>query len=234
MLATSPDEVLFWFESDLYDQLQLVQAVALMGRRAAESGLAQFDLSPDGSFAGLSELDSDPAARPVRQAASARASGGGICPQRLGSISLAGSTRARAAGRPSRRRCRSWPRRCGAIWSSFRRWAPGLSRTEQTLLEAAAERPLDRVGLFHAQHERERRPFMGDAWVWRIADRLEAAGLLETVAPGSRATSGAGVRSLAGELDRMALPAADRWLGGVHVTGPDCWRWDPGQGLLRP
>src|SRR3954451_16415570 len=31
----------------------------------------------------------------------------------------------------------------------------------------------------------------------------------------------------AGDADRAALVPLDRWVGGIHVTGPDpAWRWD--------
>jgi len=34
---------------------------------------------------------------------------------------------------------------------------------------------------------------------------------------------------LAGEADHVALNGVDRWIGGVHLAGPDSpWRWDEG------
>jgi hypothetical protein len=43
----------------------------------------------------------------------------------------------------------------------------------------------------------------------------------------------AGKRSLASDLDGMALSGARRSLGGVTLKGPECWRWDPMGGRLR-
>jgi hypothetical protein len=41
----------------------------------------------------------------------------------------------------------------------------------------------------------------------------------------------AGRAVLAGEADRAALLPLDRWVGGIHLTGPDpAWRWDPRAG----
>jgi len=34
---------------------------------------------------------------------------------------------------------------------------------------------------------------------------------------------------LAGKADHVALNGVDRWIGGVHLDGPDSrWRWDEG------
>jgi len=36
---------------------------------------------------------------------------------------------------------------------------------------------------------------------------------------------------LDGEADRCALVPLDRWLGGIHLTGPEpAWRWDRATG----
>jgi hypothetical protein len=34
---------------------------------------------------------------------------------------------------------------------------------------------------------------------------------------------------LRGEADQVALNGIDRWVGGVHLQGPEArWRWDEG------
>jgi len=230
--AAAPENVVLWFESDLYDQLQLLQAVAVIGDDAADVSLAQFDLRPDGSFAGLSELTpaelrelyAERRALGADRATFARRAWDAFRspdPRELEQHAAAAEPLPLAA-EALRRHLEQFP----AVGS-------GLSRTERALLGAAAERPLDPVGLFHAQHRAERRPYMGDSWVWRIADRLEEAGLLAAHGTGGeRATTAAGLRALAGDLDRMQLPGAERWAGGVHLAGPDCWRWDPAAGRL--
>ena len=39
----------------------------------------------------------------------------------------------------------------------------------------------------------------------------------------------AGARVLRGEADHVALNGVDRWVGGVHLHGPEArWRWDEG------
>jgi hypothetical protein len=52
---------------------------------------------------------------------------------------------------------------------------------------------------------REARPYLADLFCFRIVARL------------------------AGEADHLALNGVDRWIGGVHLAGPDSpWRWDEG------
>ena len=39
----------------------------------------------------------------------------------------------------------------------------------------------------------------------------------------------AGLRVLQGDADHVAQGGVDRWIGGVHLAGPDSpWRWDEG------
>jgi hypothetical protein len=231
LLRAAPADIVFWFESDLYDQLQLMQAVARVGTSAADAALAQFDLRPDGSFAGLSQLSAAElrALYEGRRGLGEEAAGflgrawDAFCsPEPLVLEQLAvGPTPLPLVAAALHRHLEQFP----AVGS-------GLSRTERALLEGAIGEPLDAAGLFHAQHRQEERPFMGDAWVWRIADRLQQAGLLAGV-PEGRATTATGRRALAGEIDRMQLPAAERSAGGVRFSGPRCWRWDPSAGRLR-
>jgi hypothetical protein len=44
----------------------------------------------------------------------------------------------------------------------------------------------------------------------------------------------AGRKVLTGEADFIELNNADQWLGGVHLTGEQLWRWDPDARELRP
>jgi hypothetical protein len=44
----------------------------------------------------------------------------------------------------------------------------------------------------------------------------------------------AGRKVLAGEADFIELNNADQWLGGVHLTGEQLWRWDPDAREVRP
>jgi hypothetical protein len=53
---------------------------------------------------------------------------------------------------------------------------------------------------------------------------------------GRAVLAGQGRAVLAGQADWIALRGStDRWLGGVHLYGPDAaWRWDPATRQLVP
>jgi hypothetical protein len=126
----------------------------------------------------------------------------------------------------------------------------GLSRTERQALEAirgGRRRPLE---IFVATQRAEEAPFLGDSWMWaRLADlgsgeeRLVETAAGEALGPppplaGSDdftaheiVLTDRGRAVLDGEADRCALVPLDRWLGGIHLTGPEPeWRWDRATG----
>ncbi|MFV2040200.1 MAG: DUF1835 domain-containing protein, partial [Acidimicrobiales bacterium] len=119
----------------------------------------------------------------------------------------------------------------------------GLSRTERQILIAVEQGHTTPGALFRATQEMEEAAFMGDASFW---DTL--AGLVLGAAPllaaawefrlpnGPRPEPGflrqpldfttTGRDVLAGKLDWLSLHPIDKWLGGIHL-GPSVWRWDP-------
>jgi hypothetical protein len=74
---------------------------------------------------------------------------------------------------------------------------------------------------------REEAAFLGDApFHHRFAELCDpAAPLLQEIQNGYRLTS-LGRRVLAGAEDWLASHACERWIGGVHLTGDEVWRWD--------
>ena len=91
---------------------------------------------------------------------------------------------------------------------------------------------LQRPGqLFVAVQDMEESPFMGDSSFWRILDGL--APLLVTAdtdgafADRTFEVTGLGREVLAGLKDHVRLHGIDRWIGGVHLQGPESrWRWN--------
>jgi hypothetical protein len=85
---------------------------------------------------------------------------------------------------------------------------------------------------------REARPYLGDLFCFQIVAELAAARTPLLAAepptgPVGAATrvrlTAAGRRVLGGDADHLALNGIDRWIGGVHLAGPDSpWRWDEG------
>jgi redox-sensitive transcriptional activator SoxR len=239
-------EVVLWFEHDLYDQLQLIDALALAHSVETPPELIVIGSFPGRpSFAGLGELTANelellwPSRRPATPEA------------------LVAATNAWAAVRePEPTALAEWAAHGSAqlpfLSAGLSRWleelpavADGLSRTERSALqtiEAGARTP---PAAFVASQRLEDAPFLGDTWFYRA---LSAVGhgenrLVETVdgaplPPPPPLSDGqtysridlrvtpAGERALRGDADRIELLGVDRWIGGTHITPDNLWRWD--------
>ncbi|MBI3920617.1 MAG: RNA polymerase subunit sigma, partial [Armatimonadetes bacterium] len=129
----------------------------------------------------------------------------------------------------------------------------GLSRTERQILEALETGPLRPGPLFQAEQQAEERPFMGDASFWLYVARLTkgAVPLVSVGGAGSfslptvigpydedflnqtLALTGKGREVLQCHEDWVQISGIDRWLGGVHLQGPEsAWRWDESRNKL--
>jgi redox-sensitive transcriptional activator SoxR len=238
--------VVLWFEHDLYDQLQLLDVLALAhGADAAPELIVVGSFPGKPSFHGLGELTADELETlwPARRAAAPAA--------------LAAAAAAWAAFRePEPTALAEWATRESAelpfLASALRRLleelpAPvdGLSTTERSALQAVAAGAETPPAAFVAAQRLEPAPFLGDAWFYRTLAALGQGPhrLLET-ADGSplpappplgdshlfarlrlRLTA-AGRDTLHGQADRVDLLGVDRWVGGTHVTPDNAWRWD--------
>jgi len=121
--------------------------------------------------------------------------------------------------------------------------ADGLSRSERQILTAVEQGHATPGAVFRASQEMEEAAFMGDASFWYTltglilgtAPLLAAEGefrLPDGPTPGPGFLSQpldfttAGRDVLAGKVDWLSLHPLDKWLGGIHL-GPSMWRWDP-------
>ncbi|UBU08627.1 hypothetical protein [Nonomuraea gerenzanensis] len=247
VVAHRDGEYVLWFEADLYDQLQIVEALSLLAELEVPAdrvtlicigehpGIARFgglgELRPDQ----LAELPATRACATLTPAAldlatRAWAAFRAPVPDGLPAIAAARSTELRFLGEAFDRLSREYP--------STR---DGLSLTERRILAAAAQESTA-GDVFVRASAREARPYLGDCWCYAAIDRLAGAPhpLLRTV-PGNVPTgpastvslTAAGARVLAGEADHVTLNGVDRWIGGVHLTGQDVrWRWDEGRECL--
>jgi hypothetical protein len=226
-----------WFEHDLYDQLQLVDALALSRNIGAEPELIVIGSFPGKpSFAGLGELTADELETlwPSRKRASEEA---------LASAANAWSALCEAdPGALAELSAREDPH-LPFLAPALRRLlaelpAPrdGLSLTERFALEAIAAGARSAPAAFVASQRREDAPFLGDTWFFRTLsalghgrDRLvEGDGApLPPPPPLSDGQSfmrldlrvtEAGEQVLRGEANRVELLGIDRWIGGTHVT----------------
>jgi len=247
--SVNEDEVVLWFESDLYDQLQLCQVLAWyhdQSRKPGRLSLINVDKGPDGSFLGLGQLKPDgvrtvlESRKPVRAdqlALCARAWEAFRAPDPVALDAL------RAKGTPA------LPVLAAALERLLEELPSatnGLSRTEHAALAAVADGARAPAEIFVAVHTREDRPFMGDWPFWRVLGRL-ASGIkpMLELASGARprfppevpaaASFGAqrfrltpsGREVLAGKLDAIDTNGIDRWMGGTHMShGSRIWRWN--------
>jgi hypothetical protein len=242
------DEVVFWLEHDLFDQLLLIRHLHWVASLGSRGGTA-FSLICIGAFPGIGDFHGL----------------GQLTPEELASLL---ETRHPIAPAEIDLGVRAWRAYCapdpsglvdllasdtgalpfldGAIrrfLSDYPSAAGGLSRTERQILDAIAAGASAPAAAFQASQRMEERRFMGDSTWWRIAQRLAAgpSPLVRIDAPphgGGRLLEGlmqltdAGRAVLAGRADQVALNGIDRWMGGVHLD-EDRWRWN-GRTLERP
>ena len=240
-------QVVLWFEHDLYDQLQLLDVLALAHTAGAAPELIVIGSFPGKpSFAGLGELTAGELETlwPARHRAVPAA--------------LHAATSAWAALRAEEPTgIAEWATRETAhlpfLAPALRRLleelpapADGLSRTERAALQTIAAGARTPPASFVAAQRLEEAPFIGDSWFYRALSALGQgeARLVESddgrplPAPPPLGESrlfarlrlrltATGERMLRGEGDRVELLGIDRWIGGTHVTADNPWRWDP-------
>jgi len=242
--------VVLWFEHDLYDQLQLLDALALAHGESTSPQLIVIGAFPGKpGFAGLGELTADELETlwPARELAS------------QDTLDVAVAIWEAFRG-PEPSALADWSGRSipglPFVAPALRRLleelpaaSDGLAATERRALQAVAEGARTPQVAFLAVQRAEEAPFLGDAWFYRALVTLGR--LLETLdgTPLPAApplTDGQvfarlpirlteeGERVLRGELDRVELLGVDRWLGGTHVTADNLWRWDAVAGALIP
>lgn len=224
--------VVLWFEPDLYDQLQLLQALALAGDAELELIQADEDLGP----LAADELEALwPSRRPVTEGmrALARDAWDAFCapePAALAELLERDTAALPHLGSALRRLLEELPAA-----------RDGLTRTERQLLEPLLDGPKRAPELYVASQAREEAIFLGDAWAWkRLAELVPLVEELPAPPPlGDPREFAAtpvtltqlGRDVLAGKADRVEAAPVDRWLGGTHVDGT--WRWDRARGRLR-
>jgi hypothetical protein len=241
-------EFVLWFEADLYDQLQIVEILALL----AELGVAAEAVTlicigehPGiARFGGLGELRAEQLRELPETRACARLSPAALelatrawaafrapTPEGLAGVAAVRSGELRFLGEAFERLCREYP--------STR---DGLSLAERRVLAAAAAGEGTAGEVFVRAAAREARPYLGDTSCFAMMDRLAGAAypLLEVGSAGGPVEGGTvvrltavGGRVLAGEEDHVRLNGVDRWIGGVHLSGREVrWRWDEGREAL--
>jgi hypothetical protein len=238
----SYDEVILWFEHDLFDQLNLIQLLTwVRGRVPAAKTVSlvcigSFPGRP--TFKGLGELAPGELAslvetrRPVSEAQYALA-------ERAWSAFRASDPE--GLDRLWRSDLQALPFLSAALRRFLEEYPwtrDGLSRSERRLLELADPGPTELIAAFPRMHEGEKAYFITDGSIRSLVETLSrttpallthdaGASTAGQVLHGAVAITNAGRAVLAGRLDRIATCGLDRWYGGVHLQGNGpMWRWE--------
>ena len=216
-------EVVLWFEHDLYDQLQLLQILTTLEELELEAGQVAV-VQADDYIAGMTLDEMLPLWRKRRTATAAIFKSARRSWERFTSASpaeLHAAANEDAIGLPflrtaMRRLCEEYP------WKR-----DGLSRSQRQVLEAVSRGPARIDELFTRTAAREEASFLGKRPFARLLEELSSGEGALIEGEGEQLTPSAlGRRVLAGDADWLEEHAIDRWVGGVHLVPERCVRWD--------
>ena len=241
------DEIVLWFEDDLYDQLQLIQLLDFLAGGAARNkslSLIQVDgYIPPLSATKLMELDEKRSRVTPQQfdlAQRAWKAFGSDDPSAISRL-VDGNTSALPYLAPALSR----------HLEEFPAVGNGLSRSEREAMTAIEEGHNTPVAAFLEVAKKQESIFLGDIIFYSYLERLSGRkNPLVTWKDGSAVVSPTAQRSrefvngklrvtslgrdvLAGKKDWQTVNTQARWLGGVEIApGGKGWRWDPVRRVL--
>ena len=236
------EEVVLWFEHDLYDQLQLIQILDWFFHHGR--GVDNLNLICTENY--LGRLNPEEMAGMVRYK------------NRVTQAQLQLANRVWSAFRNDRPE--AWcalldtdttalPFLHGAILRQLQEYPDihsGLSLTASYALDIIAENECGLAHVFGASQSRETRIFMGDASFWLILQSMldSTPALLETSSgqtvcyPVSNQQTiritDTGRAVLSGTVNYLDLIDIDRWIGGVHLDASNIWCWQPASSTILP
>jgi hypothetical protein len=236
------DEVVFWFEHDLYDQLLLIRHLWWIGAKGAGRA-ARYSIVMGTDYLGLLQPDEFPVrferrkpitGEQVRLGTAVWTAYCGDDPGRLAAfLDLSPDLPPEGSFRwetlPYLRRA------LRRLLEEFPAADNGLARSERQILEVLSDGPRSPEQAFIAASRLEDDIWMGDWSFWTIVKRLNAGthplltldveerpGRLPT---GRLEITATGRRVLARRADHVALNGISRWLGGTCLQPERCWRW---------
>jgi hypothetical protein len=239
------DELVLWFEHDLFDQLNLIQILTVIRPRipAEKVSLVCIGSFPGHPrFKGLGELAPGDLASLLETR------------QRVTEAQYALAKKVWQAFRSPtpealddlrRTDTAALPYLAAAVTRFLQEYpwmADGLSRSERRLLHLAERGPIEVSAAFPRMHDDEEAYYITDSSLAALVETLsDIAPPLVAIDPGAAGSHGrllygtvtltdAGRTVLAGQRDRVTMCGIDRWLGGVHLhSGTAIWRWDDEQ-----
>lgn len=234
------EEVILWFEHDLYDQLQLLQLLDFFSGR--DLGRTALNVICVDEYLGLMSPGRMGEVRALKRPVSAdqlrlgkRAWSAFCAPDPLGWHALLDEDTS------------ALPFLAGAVLRHLQQFPSvenGLGRTQRQILKAVRSGAQKPGEIFEADQAMEERLFMGDSSFWNYLSDLATfpSPLLKTsdgikllINNGFSYSSefrnqtlmltDTGSQVLARERDAVSLRGINTWLGGVHLTTDCHWRW---------
>ncbi len=237
--AATAEELILWYEHDLFDQLALCRILSRLARRGLPQTLTivSIDRHPEvPNFLGLGQLKPEQLAElwPRRAPLSRDAIDEAITTW----IAIT-SADPRALPYLSRR-VKAMPFLAGAIERHLEEYPDpqsGLSRTERQLLAAVARGIATGGELMTTVQAIDPRYPISDDLLLDTLRTFAKAGFVEGVPPSGASPAAfkevkatitpLGRQALAGAIDRVHEVGIDTWRGGVHLSGRGpVWRWD--------
>lgn len=223
--AATFEEVVLWFEHDLYDQLQIAQILTMLQSLEIEAG--RVSIVQSDAYLGSMTADEISALHPKRKtvtaagfAAAQRAWAGFVSgdPAQLNALAAADFAQLPFMRTGFKRLLEEFP------WTD-----DGLGRSQRHALQAVAMGPARDEELFRRAQGREESPFLADVPFFAVLRDLAEgpSALVERNGELPYELTALGRRVLGGDLDWLETRAIDRWIGGLHLQG------DPGVALPR-
>jgi hypothetical protein len=225
------DEIVLWFEHDLYDQLQLLQAMERV------VGHDNVTLICNAEY--LGRLESAQLKNRFEERVRLRAEHFNLAGYAWSAFRSRDPRDIEAVLRDDLSLLPFLASALQRHLEQFPSVQSGLSRSERQILEVLVQGDCSLKDLYHrSHHEREEAIFLGDTVFLRYLHNLRdvAEPLLKTKGDdwnSIAALTEMGSQVLSGRADHVRLNGIDRWLGGTHLRGNEAaFRWDATSGTL--
>jgi hypothetical protein len=235
--ASRHEEVVFWFEHDLHDQLLLIRHLWWLSERPRDA--TRFSIVIGTDYLGLLKPGQFPERFETRRPITAAEIDAGASAWRIFCGHDPGAL-VRLAQEPGP--LAHLPRAMRRLLEEFPSDVNGLSRTERQILDVLSEGPRSPEQAFIGSARLEDDIWMGDSTFWAIVRGLAAAphALVRAdvdhvpgrLPAGTLTITDTGRQVLAGRADHLELNAPSRWIGGTSLAPGRQWRWTGSS--LRP
>ncbi|HIO91729.1 MAG TPA: DUF1835 domain-containing protein [Leucothrix mucor] len=235
------DEIILWFEHDLYDQLQILQILDWLADQTLKSG--QLSIICTDNYLGYCSPEEILALQQYKEKVSeqhlhlAKKSWHAFrssTPQKWADL-LETDTSILPFLRKTILR----------LLAEYPSCENGLSLTAQITLKIISKEKLSPYDLFERYQKSEENQFLGDSSFWKLLNELLASNppLIEVPTsenfalkpkPEQQANiTSIGEKVLLGECHYLEMIEIERWIGGVHLSKGNIWCWDSGKESLQ-